>query len=111
LRVLVRDGLVQNAARLGKALSQRFRQAQVDLPIIGDVRGLGLMLGLELVKPDGSPAPEVVKAVIDGAAAAGLVITKCGVSTLRIAPPLILSAEQADEAATILLDLLREVPV
>jgi 4-aminobutyrate aminotransferase-like enzyme len=78
------------------------------MPLIGDVRGLGLMLGVELVEPDtGRPAAAHIGEIVRAISRAGVVITKCGEATLRVAPPLILTREQADEGVEIILDILR----
>ncbi len=109
LRIILRDGLMENASRVGRRLKERFLQAKETLPIIGDVRGIGLMLGVELVQPDGQPAVDAIKEVTARATRYGLVITKCGASTIRICPPLTITEEQADEGAEILLRAIREV--
>ncbi len=107
LRVLQEENLVDNAARVGDHIQARFRDAQEEIPLIGDVRGKGLMVGVELVTPDGSPAKDLIKPIIKEIGDAGVVMTKCGASTLRIAPPLIITQEQADEGVDIILDILR----
>lgn len=109
LRIILRDGLMENATRIGARLKERFLKAKETLPIIGDVRGIGLMLGIELVQPDGQPAVEAIKEVTARATRYGLVITKCGASTVRICPPLTITEEQADEGAEILLRAIQEV--
>jgi 4-aminobutyrate aminotransferase len=109
LDIILRDDLIGNADRVGEHLKRRFLAAKKDLPILGDVRGMGLMLGLELVQPDGSQATDKIQAVIGNAGEAGLVLTKCGPSTVRIAPPLILSQEEARTGADVLLEVLRQV--
>jgi len=109
LRIILRERLMENAQRVGARLKERFLQAKETLPIIGDVRGIGLMLGVELVQPDGQPAVEAIKEVTQRATRYGLVITKCGASTIRICPPLTITEDQADEGAEILLRALREV--
>jgi 4-aminobutyrate aminotransferase len=108
LQILLREGLVDHAARLGEAILGRLRAAQQELPIIGDVRGRGLMAAAELVNADGSPAVEAIKSVIDNVVARGVAITKCGASTVRIAPPLIITEEQASQGLDIILDVLRQ---
>ncbi len=108
LQIVLRDNLVSRAARLGDYILGRLRAAQQELPIIGDVRGRGLMAAAELVNADGSPAVEAIKGVIDDIVAHGVIITRCGVSTLRIAPPLTITEEQVSQGLEIILDVLRQ---
>ena len=111
LRLIREENLPQKAATLGEHVQARFREAQKELKVIGDVRGLGLMVGIELVEENGQPAYEAAQKVIQKAAERGLVITKCGASTLRIAPPLIITKEQIDEGVDIIIDILRNLAV
>ena len=66
------------------------------------------MVGVELVNADGSPAVEIIKAVIKEMGGNGIVLTKCGASALRFAPPLIITTEQAGEGVDIILSVLRK---
>jgi 4-aminobutyrate aminotransferase-like enzyme len=61
-----------------------------------------------LINADGSPASEIIKAIIKEIGAKGIVLTKCGASALRIAPPLTITQEQTDEGVDLILELLRE---
>ena len=106
LRIVQEEGLMARAVEIGAYIQGRFREAQAGLPIIGDVRGKGLMVGVELINADGSPAGEVVKAVMKESRASGIVLTKCGASTLRFAPPLIITQEQAREGVDVILESL-----
>lgn len=106
LRIIQEEGLPAHAVEVGDYIQNRFREAQEKLPIIGDVRGKGLMVGVELINADGSPASEVVKAVIKDTRSRGIVLTKCGASTLRFAPPLIITQDQAGEGVEIILEIL-----
>ena len=58
------EDLPGNADRMGAILMEGLREIQADYPVIGDVRGLGLMVATEFVHPDGSPNPEAVKQVV-----------------------------------------------
>nr|MBA3414988.1 aminotransferase class III-fold pyridoxal phosphate-dependent enzyme [Chloroflexia bacterium] len=75
------------------------REIQADYPVIGDVRGLGLMVATEFVHPDGSPNPEAVKAVLARAMAEKVILITCGTydQAIRIIPPLIVSEEEIRE--------------
>jgi 4-aminobutyrate aminotransferase len=106
LRIIQEEDLMAQAAEVGNTIQNRFREAAGKLPVIGDVRGKGLMVGVELVNGDGSPAIEIVKAVMEETRAGGIVLTKCGASTLRIAPPLIITQKQAGEAVETILEVL-----
>ena len=106
LNIIREQGLMAHAVEIGDFIQTRFREAQSDLPIIGDVRGKGLMVGVELINADGSPAVEIIKEVIKEMGCKGIVLTKCGASALRFAPPLIISKKQAGEGVDIVLSVL-----
>jgi 4-aminobutyrate aminotransferase len=101
---LLRGGLIRNAAEVGGYLLERFRDWPQRHPTIGDVRGLGLMIGLEVVKDakTRTPDPAARDRIVDAAFARGLLILGCGASTLRLMPPLICTREHADAAYAIL---------
>jgi 4-aminobutyrate aminotransferase len=107
LRVVQEEGLMAHAVEVGNHIQHRFRQAQKELPLIGDVRGMGLMVAVELVNADGSPAGEAIKRLIKEMGDKGLALTKCGPSAIRIAPPLIITEEQADHGVDIITEVLR----
>jgi len=111
LEVIEEEGLVQNAAEIGSYLYQGLRALQAQVPMIGDVRGRGLMLAIELVKPDGSPNAEMLKAITRQAQERGLLTIGCGLysNVLRIIPPLILTREQADEGLSILAEVMLDL--
>jgi 4-aminobutyrate aminotransferase len=108
LQIIQEEKLMDNAIHVGDYIQNRFREAQTDLPMIGDVRGKGLMVAAELVNADGSPASEIIKEIIKEMGSRGIVLTKCGASALRFAPPLIINQEQVDHGVEIILDLIRE---
>ncbi len=108
LKVIQENDLMAHAEEIGSYIQDRFRQAQKELPIIGDVRGKGLMVAVELVNADGSPAGEIIKALIKEMGAAGIVLTKCGPSSIRFAPPLIITKEQTGEGVDTVLEVLRK---
>jgi 4-aminobutyrate aminotransferase len=107
LRIVQEEDLMSHAVEVGDHIQARFREAQKELPIIGDVRGKGLMIAVELVNRDGSPARQAIKGLIKEISARGLALTKCGVSSIRIAPPLIITQEQADIGVDVITDVLR----
>ena len=88
---------------------------EIGSPIVGDVRGKGLMIGVELVRPGtgtpGDPAPELANAVLEACKRRGLLVGKGGLhgNVLRIAPLLTLTADEAAEGLSILTDSITEV--
>jgi 4-aminobutyrate aminotransferase len=113
LRYLLDHDLQANAARHGPTLLDGLRA--LDSPIVGDVRGKGLMIGVELVRPGtgtpGEPAPELATAVLEACKRRGLLIGKGGLhgNALRIAPLLTLTAEEAAEGLAALVAAIEEV--
>jgi 4-aminobutyrate aminotransferase len=95
---LVEGEYAANAASVGAYFMDRLRDFAGDYPCIGEVRGRGLMIGMELVEADGSPAKALCDALITRAFHNGLLLLSCGVSTVRFMPPLSLSREEVDEA-------------
>ena len=105
------QNLLENAARQGNYIMKRLRELAEQSEIIGDVRGKGLMIGVEIVEDKDSkkPAPNLAKEIIMRSWKRGVAIITCGVSTLRIAPPLIITRELVDAALEIVEDTIREV--
>jgi len=108
LEIIKSENLMQNAKKMGDYIKDKLISLQKDLPIIGDVRGKGLMIGAELVNKDGTPANEIIKEVIKEVASQGVVLTKCGASTIRFAPPLIIDEEQLDEGLSTIIMILKK---
>jgi len=105
------QNLLENAARQGNYIMKRLRELAEQSEIIGDVRGKGLMIGVEIVEDKDSkkPAPNLAKEIMMRSWKRGVAIITCGVSTLRIAPPLIITRELVDAALEIVEDTIREV--
>jgi 4-aminobutyrate aminotransferase len=103
---LVEGGFAANAARMGERAMQRLRQFAAEFSAIGDVRGHGLMIGVELVKDRVSKAPakELAARVVNRAFMNGLLLLECGASGIRLIPPLMIDAALLDEG----LDLLHQ---
>jgi 4-aminobutyrate aminotransferase len=99
LEVVRSEGLVENAATQGAHLRDGLAKVAADVPAIGDVRGLGLMLGSEFVDRDGNPDPGAASRVQQAAAAAGLLLLTCGAASnvVRMIPPLVVNSDQIDE--------------
>ncbi len=100
LDYLLSHDLQANAAKLGTRLLAALRALAEQYPVVGDVRGKGLMIGVELVNPDGTPNPAAAALVLNKARENGLLIGKGGLhgNVLRLAPPLTLTEDEADEA-------------
>ncbi len=101
---LVEREYAANAARVGELFLARLRRLQADHAEIGDVRGKGLFLAVELVKDRLSkePAGPFCEEVVRRAFQNGLLLLPCGASTIRFMPPLIASSADVEEAVTIL---------
>jgi len=106
---LLEGGLIENAARVGEHLLARLRARLARHRAVGDVRGLGLMIGVEIVDGDGRPAPELREHILEEAFRRGLLLLGCGRSTIRLAPALIIDDEDAEIAAGILDDAIGAV--
>jgi 4-aminobutyrate aminotransferase len=100
IQVLREEKLIQNAAALGRVLASRLRALQRAYPEIGDVRGLGLMIGTEFTSPQGEPWPDRAQAVTKAAMSHGLLLLTCGPweNTVRWIPPLIINESHIEEA-------------
>ena len=103
--VLEREG-IDNAARVGEFMLERLRGWKHSHPLVGDVRGRGLMIGIELVKDKATrePATALRNRVEALAFERGLMILGCGETSIRLCPPLIVSEQEA----TVALDILEE---
>ncbi len=101
---LVEKEYMANAASLGSYLLAKMQDLATRYPIIGDVRGQGLMLGMEFVKDPTTKeaAAEFVAELVHEAFYNGLLLLPCGASTIRFMPPLLLSKDLADEAMEIM---------
>ncbi len=106
VEVIEQDRLLDNCATVGGHLRRRLEGLQEKHATIGEVRGMGLLQGVELVKDRRTkePAPEAAVAVMEGARERGLIVGKGGLygNVLRIAPPMNVTAEDADRAADVL---------
>ncbi len=101
---LVENEYAANSARVGDYFIARLRELQKRHPVIGDVRGKGLMIGMELVTDPVSrkPARGLCDAVITRAFHHGLLLLPCGASTVRFMPPLMIDNADVDEAIGLL---------
>ncbi|MBX3293628.1 MAG: acetyl ornithine aminotransferase family protein [Acidobacteria bacterium] len=98
---LLEGGLVENSREVGSYLEAGLNRLKEKYACIGDVRGLGLMLGVEFVKEDDSPDAELRDRIEYACYERGLIILGCGTSTIRWSPPLVLTKENVDVALEI----------
>jgi 4-aminobutyrate aminotransferase len=101
---LLRDHLMANAADVGAHMMARIRALMDKHPIIGDVRGRGLMIGIELVRDRQTKERATTErdAVVRECFTRGLLVLGAGMNAVRISPPLVLTKTQAETAVTIL---------
>jgi 4-aminobutyrate aminotransferase len=108
---LIENGYMRNAARMGEFLLKRMADWPEKHKIVGDVRGQGLMIGVELVldKKTRERAHDLRDRVVDIAFTKGVLLLGAGENTVRIAPPLLIDEEQAEFAAKTLEECITEV--
>src|SRR5690348_15321775 len=104
LDVIEREGLLRNSSEVGNYMMSPMADWTSKHKHVGDVRGRGLMIGVEVVKDKKTKeyAPEIRDRVVELAFERGVLFLGCGPSTLRIAPPLVVSKEEADVAMDVL---------
>lgn len=103
--IMRREKLVENSRRMGELMLSRLREIQERSPYVGEVRGKGLVMGVELVKDKTTkePAPDLARKLIDVAAEKGLLIGSVGIfgNVIRVAPPLVINEAEAHESLDI----------
>jgi 4-aminobutyrate aminotransferase-like enzyme len=112
IQTLTREHIPERAERLGRKVMERARAWQADVPALADVRGLGLMIGLEFMQ-DGAPAPRLVDRITTNALARGVLLLSCGVdgNVIRLIPPLTIPESELDAGLDILEAAMREEAV
>ena len=112
LDVIEEEGLNERATALGDAMRARMEEWQARWPRIGDVRGLGAMLAIELVQDPATrePAPDLATTVVEHAAEHGLLLLKSGIysNCIRVLTPLVLTDAELDEALGVWEDALAQ---
>ena len=102
LDVIEDESLVERAEQLGEAIGARMEAWRNRFEAVGDVRGLGAMLALELVRDREAkePDPDLATAIVEAASASGVLLLKAGLygNCLRVLVPLVITDEQLDEA-------------
>ena len=108
---LLEQELVENAAKVGAHMKARLSELPKRFPIVGDVRGLGLMIGIEMVRDQETRerAPELRDRLEKMCFDRGVLVLGAGPNTLRICPPLVISKDQADFALDTIEQCLREM--
>lgn len=111
LEVIEKDNLVEKAREKGKLLEKRLREMKEGHPLIGDVRGKGLLWGVELIKDPKTKerAPEEMEEVIQETLNSGVIVFSGGQSTIRLAPPLIIEKDELENGLDILDEAISEV--
>ncbi|HEX8903699.1 MAG TPA: aspartate aminotransferase family protein [Longimicrobiaceae bacterium] len=113
IAVLRDERLVERSAGLGARIQQRLREMTAGHPHVGEVRGLGMMIGIELVRDRASrdPAPELAGRVVIETLRRGVLTLGGGIhgNVISLSPPFVLTDEQADAALSILGDVLGEL--
>jgi 4-aminobutyrate aminotransferase len=108
---LLKEELIANAAAVGDHLMGGIRELQRKHPLIGDVRGKGLMIGIELVRDRQTKAraPDERNALVQAMFRRGVLVLGAGKNALRLAPPLVLTKGQADSVLEVLDEALTDV--
>jgi 4-aminobutyrate aminotransferase/(S)-3-amino-2-methylpropionate transaminase len=106
LEIFEKENLIENSARMGEYIKKGLKQIAGNCKYLGDVRGCGLVMGIELVKDKRTkdPAPELIRPLIDRCAEGGLLVGSVGMygNVIRVAPPLVITEEQADESLAVM---------
>ncbi len=107
--VIKAEGLRENAMKQGSYIMKRLEELKETSSVVGDIRGKGLMIGIELVqdKKSRKPAPKIAGDVMTQSWKRGVAVITCGKSTLRIAPPLIITRDLVDAGIDIIEDSIR----
>jgi 4-aminobutyrate aminotransferase len=109
--VIKEERLLENATKQGAYIIKRLEELKDESEIVGDVRGKGLMIGVEFVEDKDSkkPAPQKANEIMMRSWKRGIAIITCGISTIRIAPPLNITRELIDSGLEIISDVVKEV--
>ena len=106
LEIMEKENLSENARKMGAVIMGRLRETQEKCKYLGDVRGRGLVMGMEFVKDKKTkqPAPELIPRIIDTCAQNGLLVGAVGIfgNVIRVAPPLVITEAEAQESCDIM---------
>jgi 4-aminobutyrate aminotransferase len=108
---LLEGGLIDNSAKMGEYLMGKLKEMQKKFPVIGDIRGKGLMVGLELIEDQESmkKASGLRNRIVNEMVQHGVILIGCGENTLRFAPPLIVTKDEIDVALEIFEQVLEKL--
>ncbi|MCI0519499.1 MAG: aminotransferase class III-fold pyridoxal phosphate-dependent enzyme [Chloroflexi bacterium] len=111
IRAMREEGMLENARARGQQLVSGLRHLQEEYPVIGDVRGLGLMIGAEFRTPANKPDKDTAKALVHACQDRKLLLLTCGTydNVIRWIPPLVVNAQQIDHALGVFSEALKEV--
>lgn len=111
--IMQQEKLVENAAIMGGRLKTGLTKVAERCPVLGDVRGMGLVMGVEIVqdKTSKQPSPERIRPLIEACGRRGLLIGSVGMygNVIRVAPPLVINEEMVDESLSIFEEAIMEV--
>jgi len=109
--VIKNDHLLENAVKQGNYIMKRLNEVKEKSEILGDVRGKGLMIGAEIIenKKSRAHAPKKAEEIMTRSWKRGVAVITCGKSTIRIAPPLVITKDLVDSALDIIIDTMKEV--
>lgn len=107
---LIEEELMANAAKMGDRLINKLKNLKKENSLIGDVRGLGLMIGVELIKDQRTkePASREVHEIVNQAFRKGLLLLPCGENVIRFSPPLVISSKEVDTAVEIFREVISQ---
>ncbi|MBC7130853.1 aminotransferase class III-fold pyridoxal phosphate-dependent enzyme, partial [Candidatus Bathyarchaeota archaeon] len=104
------ERLLENAVKQGSYILKRLRELKDECEIVGDVRGKGLMIGMEIVKgEEETPSYEDTREIVIRAWKRGVVVSPCNSSAIILTPPLNISRDLVDDAIDIVCDVVKEV--
>jgi 4-aminobutyrate aminotransferase len=111
INVIKKERLLENATKQGTYILKRLEDLKEQNEIVGDVRGKGLMVGMEIVenKDSKKPASKLASEIMVRSWKRGVAVITCGVSTIRLVPPLNITRELVDAALEIIEDVTKEV--
>ena len=111
LDVIERENLVHNALQVGQYLQERLAALREEYPALGDAHGAGLLQGVDILKPDGAPAPELADRMMNHMRQNGVLIGTTGPHghVLKLRPPMVFRKEHADILLAALVKALNEL--
>ncbi len=111
LDVIEKEHLIENSAQVGAHMLKRMAEWPSKLKLVGDVRGRGLMIGVDIVKDKTTKEYGAAERdrIVEMAFERGVLFLGCGPSTVRICPPLVVTRDEADVAVDVLAECIREV--